>query len=218
MNLKGRNFDMAGKIGEKDVLVVVDVQNDFCDGGALEVRGGSAVVAPVNALIDLFDHVVYTQDWHPPGHGSFASTHGAQIFSSVEVSYGIQTLWPDHCVQGTPGAQLHPDLNTSKGELIIRKGFRPEVDSYSAFFENDQETQTGLKGYLTERGFSRAHFCGLATDFCVAFSAIDAVRCGFESVVVEDACRGINVDGSIEHAKAMMEQTGVKIVQAADLA
>ena len=209
---------MAGNIGDKDVLVVVDLQNDFCDGGALEVRGGSQVVAPVNALIERFNHVVYTQDWHPPGHGSFASTHGAQIFSSVEVSYGIQTLWPDHCVQGTPGAQFHPDLNVTKGELVIRKGFRPEVDSYSAFFENDQETQTGLKGYLTERGFSRAHFCGLATDFCVAFSAIDAVRCGFESIVVEDACRGINVDGSIEHAKAMMEQTGVKIVQTADLA
>ena len=207
---------MTTQLSDKDVLLVVDVQNDFCGGGRLEVRGGEQVVPPVNALIAKFDHVVFTQDWHPLGHGSFASTHNAEIFSAINVSYGIQTLWPDHCVQGSPGADFHPDLDTATGELIIRKGFRKEIDSYSAFFENDQSTQTGLKGYLNERGLERVHLCGLATDFCVAFSAIDAVRCGFESIVVEDACRGINVDGSLEHAKAMMQQTGVTIASSAD--
>lgn len=202
---------MATNSEDKDVLVVVDVQNDFCGGGALEVPSGEEVVPVINTLIEKFDHVVFTQDWHPLGHGSFASTHNAQPFSAMNVSYGIQTLWPDHCVQGTPGAEFHGGLNTTKGELIIRKGFRKEVDSYSAFFENDQTTQTGLKGYLNERGLERVHICGLATDFCVAFSAIDAVRCGFESIVVEDACRAINVEGSLEHAKAMMQQTGVKM-------
>ena len=207
---------MATISDDKDVLVVVDVQNDFCGGGALEVPNGDEVVPVINGLIEKFDHVVFTQDWHPMGHGSFASTHNAQPFSALNVSYGIQTLWPDHCVQGTPGAELHRDLNTTTGELIIRKGFRSHVDSYSAFFENDQTTQTGLKGYLNERGLSRVHTCGLATDFCVAFSAIDAVRCGFESIVVEDACRAINVDGSLEHAMAMMQQTGVKMAASAD--
>lgn len=207
---------MATNFDDKDVLVVVDVQNDFCSGGALEVRNGEDVVPVINGLIEKFDHVVFTQDWHPVGHGSFASTHNAQPFSALNVSYGIQTLWPDHCVQGTPGADFHRDLNTTKGELIIRKGFRSHVDSYSAFFENDQTTQTGLKGYLNERGFARAHICGLATDFCVAFSAIDTVRCGFESIVVEDACRAINVDGSLEHAKAMMQKTGVTMAVSAD--
>ena len=207
---------MATNFDDKDVLVVVDVQNDFCSGGALEVRNGEDVVPVINGLIEKFDHVVFTQDWHPLGHGSFASTHNAQPFSALNVSYGIQTLWPDHCVQGTPGADFHGDLNTTKGELIIRKGFRSHVDSYSAFFENDQTTQTGLKGYLNERGFGRAHICGLATDFCVAFSAIDTVRCGFESIVVEDACRAINVDGSLEHAKAMMQKTGVTMAASSD--
>lgn len=207
---------MATISDDKDVLVVVDVQNDFCGGGALEVPNGDEVVPVINGLIEKFDHVVFTQDWHPMGHGSFASTHNAQPFSALNVSYGIQTLWPDHCVQGTPGAEFHRDLNTTPGELIIRKGFRSHVDSYSAFFENDQTTQTGLKGYLNERGLSRVHTCGLATDFCVAFSAIDAVRCGFESIVVEDACRAINVDGSLEHAKAMMQQTGVKMAASAE--
>ncbi len=209
---------MSTKPSDKDVLVVVDVQNDFCGGGALEVRGGEEIVPAVNALIGKFDHVVFTQDWHPPGHGSFASTHNAQMFSAINVSYGIQTLWPNHCVQGTPGSDFHPDLKTTTGELIIRKGFRKEVDSYSAFFENDQLTQTGLKGYLNERGLERVHVCGLAIDFCVAFSAIDAVRCGFESFVVEDACRAIDVDGSLEHAKAMMLKTGVKMAASADYA
>lgn len=209
---------MAAKLSEKDVLVVVDVQNDFCGGGALEVRRGEEVVPAVNELIKAFDHVVFTQDWHPPGHGSFASTHNAEIFSPMTVSFGIQTLWPDHCVQGTPGADFHSDLNTASGELVIRKGFRKEVDSYSAFYENDQTTQTGLKGYLNERGFERVHLCGLATDFCVAFSAIDTVRCGFESTVVEDACRAINVDGSLEHAMTMMAKTGVQMAALSDYA
>ena len=207
---------MARELTDEDVLLVIDVQNAFCSGGALEVRNGEQVVPAANALIDALDHVVYTQDWHPPGHGSFASTHGAQVFSAMEVSYGIQTLWPDHCVAGTPGAALHSDLNAAKGEMIIRKGFRKEIDSYSAFFENDQSTQTGLKGYFNERGFKRVHMCGLATDFCVAFSAIDTVRCGFESIVIEDACRAIDVDGSLEHAKTMMESSGVKMAAMAD--
>ena len=209
---------MATNSEDKDVLVVVDVQNDFCGGGALEVPSGEEVVPVINTLIEKFDHVVFTQDWHPLGHGSFASSHNAQPFSAMNVSYGIQTLWPDHCVQGTPGAEFHGALSTTKGELIIRKGFRKEVDSYSAFFENDQTTQTGLKGYLNERGLERVHICGLATDFCVAFSAIDAVRCGFESLVIEDACRAINVEGSLEHAKAMMQQTGVKLASGSDYA
>ena len=208
---------MATELTDQDVLLVVDVQNDFCNGGALAVYNGEQVVPVANALIENFDHVVFTQDWHPPDHGSFASSHaGKEIFSAIELSYGIQTLWPDHCVQGTPGAGFHPDLNTSPGELIIRKGFRKEIDSYSAFFENDQSTQTGLKGYLKERGIERVHLCGLATDFCVAFSAIDSIRCGFKSTVIEDACRAINVDGSLEHAKMMMEQTGVAFANAAD--
>ena len=201
---------MALELTEKDVLIVVDVQNDFCAGGALAVPDGEQVVPLINKLIDRFQHVVFTQDWHPKGHSSFASSHpGEKPFAGIEMSYGIQTLWPDHCVQGTPGAEFHPDLDTLPAEVIIRKGYRPEVDSYSAFFENDQETETGLKGYLSNRGFERAHVCGLATDFCVAFSAIDAVRSGFQSNVVLDACQPIDIDGSLEHAQYVMTQTGI---------
>jgi len=208
---------MAIELTEQDVLVIVDVQNDFCGSGALAVREGEQVVPIANGLIEKFAHVILTQDWHPADHESFASSHpGKNPFSAIELSYGIQTLWPNHCVQGTPGAAFHPDLNTDAAELVIRKGFRKEIDSYSAFFENDQKTQTGLKGYLKERGFERVHLCGLATDFCVAFSAIDAIRCGFTSTVIEDACRAIDMEGSLDHAKAMMSQMGVSFSESGD--
>ena len=203
---------MADRIapGDRDLLLVVDVQNDFCPGGALAVADGDAVVPLVNALGRVFAHVVLTQDWHPPGHSSFASSHpGRQPFDSLEAAYGPQTLWPDHCVQGTQGAAFHADLDLPGAELVIRKGFRREIDSYSAFFENDHATPTGLAGYLRERGLARVYLCGLATDFCVGFSAIDAARAGFEAVLIEDACRAIDLDGSLAAARANMAEAGV---------
>jgi nicotinamidase/pyrazinamidase len=203
---------MADKIvpGAEDVLLVVDVQNDFCPGGALAVADGDAVVPVINALGRAFSHVVLTQDWHPPGHRSFASSHpGRQPFETVEAAYGAQTLWPDHCVQGSQGAAFHAGLDLPHAELVIRKGFRREIDSYSAFFENDHTTPTGLTGYLRERGFTRAYLCGLATDFCVGFSAIDAARAGFEAVLIEDACRAIDLDGSLAAARVNMAEAGV---------
>ncbi len=204
--------------GERDLLLVVDVQNDFCPEGALGVPGGDAVVPVINRIQPGFAHVVLTQDWHPAGHQSFASTHpGHQPFETVEVAYGPQTLWPDHCVQGTPGAAFHPDLNTDKAEMIVRKGTRAEIDSYSAFYENDRTTATGLAGYLRERGFTRVFIGGLATDYCVHFSALDAAREGFEAVVIEDACRGIDLDGSLAAAKRAMAEAGVAFVASAAL-
>ena len=204
--------------GPTDLLLVVDVQNDFCPGGALAVPDGDAVVPAVAALMPLFDHVVLTQDWHPPGHGSFASSHpGRRPFETIEAAYGEQVLWPDHCVQGTPGAAFHPDLDTSRAELILRKGFRREIDSYSAFFENDHRTRTGLSGFLRERGFRRLFLAGLATDFCVKWSALDARREGFGVVVLEDACRGIDLDGSLARAREEMRQAGVALTTAAAL-
>jgi nicotinamidase/pyrazinamidase len=203
---------MADKIvpGAEDVLLVVDVQNDFCPGGALAVADGDAVVPVINALGRAFSHVVLTQDWHPPGHRSFASSHpGRQPFETVEAAYGAQTLWPDHCVQGSQGAAFHAGLDLPHAELVIRKGFRREIDSYSAFFENDHTTPTGLTGYLRERGFTRAYLCGLATDFCVGFSAIDAARAAFEAVLIEDACRAIDLDGSLAAARVNMAEAGV---------
>lgn len=193
-------------------LIVIDVQNDFCPGGALAVSGGDEIVPRVNALISHFDHVVLTQDWHPAGHSSFASTHGGhQPFESITMPYGPQTLWPDHCIQGTSGAEFHPALEWTKAELVIRKGFRPAIDSYSAFFENDHETPTGLGGYLRERGIGKITLVGLATDFCVAFSAIDAVKHGFATRVVLDACRGIDLGGSMEAMLARMKEEGVTL-------
>ncbi len=196
--------------GAADALLVVDVQNDFCPGGALAVAGGDAVVPLVNALGAVFQHVLLTQDWHPPGHQSFASSHpGRQPFETIEAPYGPQTLWPDHCVQGTAGAAFHAGLELPQAELVIRKGFRREIDSYSAFFENDHATPTGLAGYLRERGLSRLFVCGLATDFCVGFSAIDAAAAGFEVTVIEDACRAIDLEGSLAAARASMTRSGV---------
>ena len=190
-------------------LIVIDVQTDFCPGGALAVPGGEEVVAPINAMMDRFDAVILTQDWHPAGHSSFASSHaGKQPFDTAEMSYGQQVLWPDHCVQGTEGAAFHPDLRT-EGDLIIRKGFRPAIDSYSAFFENDQTTPTGLEGYLRTRGITDLTLVGLALDFCVAFSAMDARRMGFSVKVEQAACRAIDLDGSLATQMENMRQRGV---------
>lgn len=193
-------------------LLVIDVQNDFCPGGALAVPGGDEIVAPINALMQDFDAVILTQDWHPAGHSSFASAHpGKAPFDMTQMPYGPQVLWPDHCVQGSQGAAFHPDLRTD-GDLIIRKGFRPAIDSYSAFFENDQTTPTGLKGYLQTRGIERLTLVGLATDFCVHFSAVDAARLGFDVSVRTDLCRAIDMDGSLEAANAAMRAAGVTLV------
>ncbi|MFQ6017306.1 MAG: bifunctional nicotinamidase/pyrazinamidase [Kiloniellaceae bacterium] len=199
--------------GERDVLLVVDLQNDFCPGGALAVPEGDAIVPLVNRLAARLPHVLLTQDWHPPGHESFASSHpGRQPFETIEVAYGPQTLWPDHCVQGTDGAAFHRGLDATRAELILRKGFRPEIDSYSAFYENDRKTATGLAGYLRSRGITRVFLVGLATDFCVRFSAVDAAKEGFEAVVIEDACRAIDLEGSLAAAKQAMGQAGVSFM------
>lgn len=196
-----------------DALLVVDVQNDFCPGGALPVPEGDAVVPVINALSAAFDHVIQTQDWHPEGHQSFASSHADHApMDEIEVAYGMQTLWPDHCVQGTPGAAFHPDLNTTRTELILRKGFRPEIDSYSAFFENDNETPTGLTGYLRERDIDTLYIAGLATDFCVKWSALDGVKQGFDVFVIEDATRGIDANGSLAAAWRDMNDAGVQVI------
>lgn len=193
-------------------LVVIDVQNDFCPGGALAVTGGDEIVAPINAMMAEFDAVILTQDWHPAGHSSFASQHpGKAPLEMTEMPYGPQVLWPDHCVQGSLGAAFHPRLDTDRAELIIRKGFCPGIDSYSAFFENDHETPTGLEGYLRTRGIDRLTLVGLATDFCVNFSAVDAARLGFEVTVREAACRGIDLGGSLAAARAGMQEAGVTL-------
>lgn len=190
-------------------LIIIDVQNDFCPGGALAVAGGNDIVAPINDLQDRFAICVLTQDWHPADHQSFADNHdGAAPFSMIEASYGPQVLWPRHCVQGTKGGEFHADLRVD-ADLIIRKGFRPEIDSYSAFFENDHETPTGLAGYLRERGVEKLVMVGLATDFCVRFSAVDAAKLGFDVKVVEDCCRAIDLDGSLVAAIEEMDANGV---------
>jgi nicotinamidase/pyrazinamidase len=201
-----------------DCLLIVDVQNDFCAGGALEVPDGDAVVDIINTLAGRFDHRILTQDWHPASHNSFASSHPGKFpFETVELDYGTQVLWPDHCVQGSHGAEFHKDLKTDDVELIIRKGFRRQIDSYSAFFENDHKTPTGLSGYLQNRGFKRLLMVGLATDFCVAYSALDAIKEGFDVILIEDACRGIDLDNSVASAMASMTEAGVECIQAATL-
>ena len=201
------------QVRDDDVLLVIDVQNDFCPGGALAVADGDAVVPVINGLAGRFAHVVLTQDWHPPGHSSFASSHpGSAPFETVAMPYGQQTLWPDHCVQGTPGAGFHPQLKTERAELVIRKGFRGEINSYSAFYENDRRTPTGLAGYLRERGLRRIFLAGLATDFCVYYSAVDARRLGFDVVLIEAGCRAIDLAGSLDAAWAEMATAGVQRV------
>ena len=202
---------MQIRINEDDVLLIIDVQTDFCTGGALAVADGEAVVPVVNRLAGRFQHVVLTQDWHPSRHSSFATSHpGSAPFDTVSMPYGQQTLWPDHCVQGTPGAAFHPQLATERAELVIRKGFRPEIDSYSAFFENDRRTPTGLAGYLRERGVRRIFLTGLATDFCVYYSAVDASRLGFAAVLIEAGCRAIDLAGSLDAAWTGMAAAGVQ--------
>jgi nicotinamidase/pyrazinamidase len=205
--------------GESDVLLVIDVQNCFVPGGTLPVPEGDQVVPLVNRLARRFAHVVLTQDWHTPGHASFASAHpGKKPFETVELAYGTQVLWPDHAVQGTADADLVRELSIPHAELIVRKGYRKEIDSYSAFFEADGKTATGLGGYLRDRGLSRVFLAGLATDFCVAWSALDARRLGLPAYVIEDACRGIDVDGSLAKAWDRMTKAGVERLRSADLA
>ena len=195
-----------------EALIVIDVQNDFCPGGALAVAGGDEIISRINGLMENFPNVVLTQDWHPADHASFAANHpGAAPFSLTEMPYGPQVLWPTHCVQGTSGAAFHRDLRTDLAQLIIRKGFRAGIDSYSAFFENDQTTPTGLEGYLKSRGVTALVFVGLATDFCVAFSALDAAKLGFQAAVLEDACRAIDLNGSLAEARRQMQAAGVAL-------
>jgi nicotinamidase/pyrazinamidase len=206
------------RITLSDVLLVVDVQNDFCPGGALAVAGGDLVIEPIHKVARRFEHVILTQDWHTPDHFSFASAHpGKKAYEQIELSYGPQTLWPDHCVQGTRGAEFHPDLKLTKAELILRKGFHREIDSYSAFFENDRTTATGLAGYLRERGLSRVFLAGLAYDYCVGYSALDARRLGFPAVILRDACRAIDLNGSVATIEREFADAGVELMNTADL-
>ncbi len=207
------------KITAEDVLVVVDVQNDFCPGGALAVPDGDGVIDVIHRIAPHFMNTVLTQDWHPPGHHSFACVHpGRRHFDSIDLEYGTQTLWPDHCVQGTWGAEFHSRLHLPQAELILRKGFHAHNDSYSAFFENDHTTATGLAGYLRERGLTRVLLAGLAYDYCVGYSAIDARRIGFEAVIVRDACRAIDLDGSVKKIESEFERAGVVIIESAEIA
>jgi nicotinamidase/pyrazinamidase len=206
------------KPGGRDVLLVVDVQNDFIPGGALPVKEGDLIVPLINRLAGGFEHVILTQDWHTPGHISFASSHaGKKPFETTTLPYGTQVLWPDHCVQGTPGADFHRDLKIPHAELVIRKGYRRHMDSYSAFFEADGKTTTGLAGYVRDRGFRQVFLVGLATDFCVCWSALDARKVGLGALVVEDACRGIDTEGSLAKAWDQMTKAGVKRIRSADL-
>ena len=200
-------------VTDGDCLLIIDVQYDFCTGGALAVPDGDAVVAPINALAGRFGTVVLTQDWHPAGHASFASEHpGKQPFDSIKLAYGEQTLWPDHCLQGSEGAAFHDALDTRSAQLIVRKGFRPAIDSYSAFQENDRTTTTGLADWLRARSVRRVVCVGLALDYCVAWSALDAAANGFESVVIESACRAIDLDGSLTRARQSLQQAGVRLL------
>jgi nicotinamidase/pyrazinamidase len=206
---------MRSKITQTDVLLVVDVQNDFCPGGSLAVPLGDEVVPLVNRLCQQFQDVVLTQDWHPRGHRSFASSNpGRQAFETIALPYGPQMLWPDHCMQGTSGAEFHRALEAPQAHVIIRKGYRRDIDSYSAFFENDHKTPTGLTGYLRERGLTRVFLAGLALDFCVRYSAADAHSCGFEVIVIENACRGIDIGGSLHAARKIFAERGIPCVAA----
>lgn len=203
---------MIHDIQQTDALIIVDVQNDFCEGGVFDLKGGNAIVEPINHLAGAFSTVVLTQDFHPAAHSSFASSHpGAEPLSMVEMPYGPQVLWPDHCIQGTKGADFHPDLNLDAAHLIIRKGCDPHLDSYSAFVENDRTTKTGLDGYLKSRGVTRCFVCGIATDFCVAWSAIDSVEHGFDTVLLRDLAVEIDLDGSLAAQMEAMTAAGVRI-------
>ena len=198
---------------DKTALIVIDVQNDFCPNGALAVTAGDEIVAPINAVMADFEAVILTQDWHPAGHSSFASTHQDKgPFEVTEMPYGPQVLWPDHCVQGTQGAAFHSDLNTDRADMIVRKGYTPSIDSYSAFFENDHKTPTGLDGYLRTRGITTLTLVGLATDFCVNFSAVDAAKLGYDVTVRQGLCRAIDLDGSLAAALSGMTAAGVTLI------
>lgn len=202
---------MAKTFSAQDALIVVDMQNDFCEGGVFDLQGGTSIVAPINAAAKRFKTVVMTQDWHPKGHSSFASSHpGKDNYSYIEMPYGTQPLWPDHCIQGSWGADFHPDLDTTAAQIVIRKGFRPELDSYSAFTENDRTTTTGLAAALREKGIKRLYFCGIATDFCVAWSAYDAVQLGFETILFENLSKAIDLDGSLSAQRDKLTRAGVK--------
>lgn len=199
-------------------LLIVDVQNDFCPGGALGVPNGDEVIEPIHNIMPAFNCLVQTQDWHPSEHLSFASNHnGKEPYETVEMNYGEQILWPDHCVQGTKGAEFHPDLKTNPSQAIIRKGYRKHIDSYSTFFENDHETITGLHGFLQERNVDELYIAGLATDFCVKWSALDAIKLGYKVNVVEDAVRGIDIDGSVEAAMKEMKEAEVRFIQSGEI-
>jgi len=202
----------------QDVLVVVDIQNDFCLGGALAVADGDAVIDVIHRVAQKFEHIVQTQDWHPAGHSSFASVYaGKQPYNQIKLCYGMQTLWPDHAVQGSRGAEFNPALQLPHAELILRKGFRPQIDSYSAFFENDRVTPTGLAGYLQERKLTRIFLAGLAYDFCVGYSALDARWLGFEAVILHDGCRAINLGSSVAKIEAEFVGAGVEVIESAEL-
>ncbi len=206
------------QITAQDVLIVIDVQNDFCPGGALPVPSGDSIIKVIQRAAPIFDHIVLTQDWHPPRHSSFASAHaGKHPFEQIEASYGPQTLWPDHCVQGSHGAEFHPALHLPQAQLILRKGYRPQIDSYSAFFENDRVTPTGLAGYLDERNLTRVFLAGLAYDFCVGYSALDARRLGLEAIILRDACRAIDLNGSVAKIESKFADAGVMLIDTAEL-
>jgi nicotinamidase/pyrazinamidase len=212
---------MVGSValGDRDILLAVDIQNDFCPGGRLAVPRGDEVVPAINRLCEKFRHVALTQDWHPPGHLSFASSHpGRNPFEAITAPYGPQELWPDHCVQNTPGAEFRRDLVAPQAALVVRKGFRREIDSYSAFYENDHRTPTGLTGYLKERGFTRVFLAGLAFDFCVRYSAEDAHHGGFAVVMIEDACRGIDVGGSVAATRRVLAEIGARVITSDQIA
>ena len=201
------------QITNHDVLIVTDVQNDFCARGALEVPDGDHVIDPIHKVAHLFEHIILTQDWHTAHHSSFASSYpGKKPFEEIELSYGPQTLWPDHCIQGSMGANFHPALRLPRAELILRKGFRPSIDSYSAFFENDHTTHTGLTSYLKERDLTRVFLVGLAYDYCVGYSALDARRVGLPAIVIRDGCRAINAEGSLERMEKQFAEAGVEVM------
>lgn len=201
-----------------DALLIVDVQNDFCPGGALEVPNGDAIVPTINELSESFDHVIQTQDWHPDGHSSFASSHeDKNPYDTIQMPYGEQVLWPDHCIQGSEGAEFHPKLNTTRSQLIIRKGFRKNIDSYSAFYENDNSTKTGLTGYLKDRDIDTLYVAGLATDFCVKWSVVDGCKEGFKVTVIKDAVRGIDIEGSVDQAWEEMEEAGANVISSQEV-
>jgi len=207
------------RLEASDALLVVDLQNDFCPGGALAVPDGDSIILPINRVAAAFRHVLLTQDWHPADHGSFASQHpGAAPFQTVELAYGPQTLWPDHCVQGTWGADFHETVHLQQAELVLRKGFRREIDSYSAFVENDRRTPTGLAAYLRERGLGRLFLVGLALDYCVHYSALDGRAAGLEVIVLEDLCRAIDLQGSLAGARRAMQTAGARLATSGELA